>query len=181
MAELWLGRRTAPGQRAANQVTIQRDLSGVTLYGLDTGLLTHFLKANKQKPGHWVTYQLLESKQTKAKQKTLEGGRLDRCSFIPEQKSGRLKVLSVGKLLPPSLCATAVAFHGALSSEVAVSIPSHDTGCRAGDILKLQPRRSWLGAFEILGQISLGPAQLQEEAPCHPSLQLSGSLSPSRC
>lgn len=79
-----------------------------------------------------------------------------------------MKVLSVGKLLPPSLCAVAVAFHGARSSEVAVSIPSQDTGCRAWDILKLQPRRSWLGAFEILGQISLGPAQLQEEAPCRP-------------
>lgn len=49
MAELWLGMRTALGQRAANQVTIQRDLSGVTLYGLDPGLRTNFLKANKQK------------------------------------------------------------------------------------------------------------------------------------
>ena len=101
---------------------------------------------------------------------TLEGGRLGRCSFTQGQKSGRLEVLFVGKLWRPSLCSVKAAFHGACCQGPGlwhlcqtergdfkvrrypagwgwgvskVSIPSHGTDCRAGGILKLQPRRSW--------------------------------------
>lgn len=100
----------------------------------------------------------------------MEGGRLGRCSFTHRQKSGRLEVLFVGKLWRPSLCSVKAAFHGACRQWPGlwhlcqtergdfkvrrdpagwgwgvskVSIPSHGTDCRAGGILKLQPRRSW--------------------------------------
>ena len=97
MAELWLETRTAWGSQLPTRLESNEIFPESAFTAWTLGYLQTSQKANPQK----------------TELQTLEGGRLGRCSFTHGQKSGRLKVLFVGKLRRPSLCSTKAAFHGA--------------------------------------------------------------------